>query len=87
MRRGEFTSVKNISNPACYAFLRKSFNDKVLIIMNTSNREQTILIAADELGWDDKQKLVDLINPSKEYFIANRMLKINLPAWCGIWLA
>jgi glycosidase len=87
LRRGEFASVKNISNPACYAFLRKSFNDKVLIIMNTSNREQIIQIAADEMGWEEKQKLVDLINPSKEYFIANHILKINLPAWGGIWLA
>ena len=43
-------------------------------------------INANELGWEDGQKLVDLIDRSEEYFITDHMLIISLPAWSGIWL-
>jgi len=86
LRRGEFVSVKNISNSACYTFLRKWYDDKILIIINASNCEERIDINANELGWEEGQKIVDLIDRSKEYFITDHMLIINLLAWSGIWL-
>jgi cyclomaltodextrinase len=87
LRRGEYVRLSKISNPSCYAFLRKTTDDQVLVVMNASSREQKINIGIDEIGWEDGRKLHDVIHPSKEYMITNHTIKIILPAWGGIWLA
>jgi cyclomaltodextrinase len=87
LRRGDYVKVNYISNPACYAFLRKTIDDQILVIMNASDSEQRIPIGVDELGWEEGRTLTDMINPAEQYIITNRILEITLPAWNGIWLS
>jgi cyclomaltodextrinase len=87
LTRGEYVSVKNISNPSCYAFVRKTAEEQVLVIMNSGSSDQTINIRTDEIGWEDGRSINDLFNPAKHYITTNHTLEILLPAWGGIWLA
>jgi len=87
MRRGEYINLKSISNPTCYAFLRKTAGEQVLVIMNASASDQRIIISTDEIGWEDGRRINDLIDPSKQHIITNPTLEIPIPAWGGIWLA
>lgn len=78
--------MKNIENPSCFAFLRKTTDDQVLLIMNASIKEQRITTNTDEISWEDGRRLNDLINPSKQYITTNHTIEITLPALRGMWL-
>jgi cyclomaltodextrinase len=86
LRRGEFRKVKSFTNCACYAFLRKTKEDQVLVIMNASSKKQSINIITDEIGWEDGKLVKNLIFPTEEFTIANHSVDITLPPWGGIWL-
>jgi len=87
LRRGEYIRVDKNSNPACYAFVRKAKDDQVLVILNASGMDQWIIIGTDGIGWEDRRKLIDLINPSKQFIVTKHAIEIKLPAWGGTWLA
>lgn len=87
LRRGDYVRVENISNPTCYAFIRKTFEDQVLVIMNASATEQTVHIITYEIGWEEGRRLTDLIHPSMHTIITNHTIEVTLPAWEGVWLA
>jgi glycosidase len=87
LRRGGYIRVMKNSNPGCYAFVRKTIDDQVLVIMNPSGREQSMIVGTDEIGWEDGRRVDDLINRAKQYIITNHTLELTLPAWGGIWLA
>jgi len=87
LRRGDFRRMDNNTNPACYAFRRKSAEDQVLVILNASGDQQSTSIHADELGWNVGQTITDLLQPEMKHSITNQILEITLPAWGGTWLA
>lgn len=87
LRRGDYIRINKEINPKCYVILRTTTTDQVLVIMNTSNKEQTVKINTLELGWENGRILNDLINSSKHYVIFDNKIEIMLPAWNGIWLA
>ncbi len=86
LRQGEFRRVKSFTNNACYAFLRKTGDDQVLVIMNASSKNQSINIRTDEIGWEDGKMVKNLILPTEEFTITNHTVDITLPPWGGIWL-
>jgi glycosidase len=87
LRRGDYIKLAQDTNPSCYTFARKAKDDQVLIILNGSEKEQSVHINIDAIGWEDKRKLTDLITSSRQYLISNRYVEIALPAWGGVWLA
>ncbi|OGO12309.1 MAG: hypothetical protein A2Y53_08320 [Chloroflexi bacterium RBG_16_47_49] len=87
LRRGEYIRVGKITNPECYAFVRRTTDDQVLVIINASLREQKITVNTDEIGWEDGRRLNSLITAGEQYTITNQTIEITLPAWGGYWLA
>jgi cyclomaltodextrinase / maltogenic alpha-amylase / neopullulanase len=87
LRRGDFIKVRKDANPACYAFLRKSADDQVLVVMNASANEQRVAFQSDEIGWKEGQVVTDLLDRSKTYTLQNNRLEISLRSWGGCWLA
>jgi glycosidase len=87
LRRGTYTRIKNINNPSCYAFIRRSENDDILVVMNASASEQHLLLNANECGWEDSRGINNILDSGKEYKISNGIIEISLPAWGGLWLA
>jgi len=86
LTQGEFFRVKSFTNDTCYAFLRKTEDDQVLVIMNASSKEQSINIRTDEFGWEDGKMVKNLILPTEEFTITNHTFEITLPPWGGVWL-
>jgi cyclomaltodextrinase len=87
LRRGSYIRVEKDIQPECYVFMRKTTEDQVLVIMNTSKMEQCININMAEIGWEDGRVVYDLINPMKQYIIFEHKLEVVLPALEGVWLA
>ena len=86
LHRGEYARVANTTNPAWYGFVRKTEEDRVLILLNPSASEQHITINAYEVGWPDGRAITDLTMPSRKFTISNQSLEVTVPAWEGMWL-
>jgi glycosidase len=87
LRRGDYCRVEHTSNESCYAFMRKTPDNQVLVVMNASTNEQKLLIKTDEIGWDDGRRVNDLILPTLQYTVIDHSIDITLPPWGGVWLA
>jgi glycosidase len=87
LSRGKYIRLGNLSNQLCYAFMRKTTEEQVLVIMNGSVKMQRIVIPINEPGWEDGRRLVDLINPELQYPIINQNIEITLSPWGGAWLS
>src|SRR4030042_4762509 len=44
LRRGDYCRLNQLSNESCYAFMRKTPDNQVLVVMNASANEQRIII-------------------------------------------
>jgi glycosidase len=86
LRRGDFITLDQFGNPACYAFARITAEDNVMIIMNPNASVLKTTIKLDKINWEDGKVIKDLISPDKEYQVINRSIEINMPAWGGVWL-
>jgi cyclomaltodextrinase len=86
LRRGDFVYLEQRSYPTCYAFLRKTVDDRVLVVINASATEVKLNFDSEKVGWEDGSTVRDLLNPDKQYPIVNHSIDIVLPAWGGIWL-
>jgi cyclomaltodextrinase / maltogenic alpha-amylase / neopullulanase len=86
LRRGDFVTLEQAENPACYAFARTSSDESLLIVMNASDSEIGPTIKIDKLGWDEGRVVKDLLMPHSQYSVVNRSIEIKIPAWGGLWL-
>lgn len=86
LRRGDYQRVPQ-ENPHCYAFVRSTADEKVLVIMNASGEQLKQDFNMKDIGWEDSKVIHDLVSPSKTYALTNGMLEVSLPAWGGTWLA
>ena len=86
LRRGDYNRVNKTSNSECYAFIRKTVDEQVLILLNPSGTTLKIGINCEEMGWLDGRAVQDLFSPTRQYEVANQKIEIYLPAWGGTWL-
>jgi glycosidase len=87
LRRGEYRSLTCKPDEACYAFMRKTSEHQVLVVMNASGKQQRIQVDLLNTGWEDGKILSDLILPAKEYLINDHCVELSLPPWGGVWVA
>lgn len=86
LRRGDYTPIETESDPACYAFLRASAEDRLLVVMNPNSKAVSLKINLTNTNWMDGETVKDLLSPDQGYTIGNRAMQIKLPAWSGAWL-
>jgi glycosidase len=87
LRRGDYKRVEIEGINNCYAFLRMTSNDRVLVVINANNDEQVVKINTFDTGFINKYVFIDLINPSSHYVVFDNVVEITVPAWGGAWLA
>ncbi len=86
LRRGSYLRIGQMDNPACYAFIRIAEMDAVLVILNPSDTEQHARLKLEVSGWEADRSLSDLLQPGKEYPLADHTLEVTLSAWSGLYL-
>ncbi len=87
LRRGTYSRMENLNNSSCYACIRKSENEEILLVMNASERELQLRLNTNECGWEDGRIICNLLDLSQKFYISNSSIELNLPAWGGLWLA
>jgi hypothetical protein len=74
------------STPACYAFLRETPEDRVLVVINPNPVQVCVKINLDAQNWKGGELIHDLLRPKIGYAIANHALELKLIPWGGAWL-
>jgi len=87
LRRGDFRRLSCIPDEAGYAFLRRSSEHQVLVVMNATGKQQRILVNIIDTAWEHRRTLSDLFIPEKQYVINDHCVEITLPPWGGVWLS
>jgi cyclomaltodextrinase len=86
LRRGDYLRLTTESKQACYAFARLTAQDQVLVVMNPNETGTDVNINVEKLAWQDGYVAYNLLKPGKEFTVFNRSIKVQLPAWGGLWL-
>ena len=82
LRHGDY--VRIVSNNDIYAFARTLGEETLLVAMNFSAQPHRISVPCARLKWGDCRVVQNLLDGQK-YSVTGGRLKIELPAWSGIW--
>ena len=83
LRHGDY--IRIVANNDVYAFARVLGEETILIAMNTSDQAHRISIPCARIKWGDCRVVQNLLDGQK-YSVSGGRLKIELPAWSGIWV-
>ncbi len=83
LRHGEYTRI--VANNDLYAFARTLGEETILMAMNVSGQARRISIPCAKLKWGENHVAQNLLDGQK-YPVSGGRLKIDLPAWSGIWV-
>ena len=83
LRRGDYIQLK--ADNDLYAFARTLGDETLLMAMNASGRARSTAVPCSRANWAEGRIVQNLLEGQK-YTVSNGKLKIDLPAWSGIWI-
>ncbi|MBN1231235.1 MAG: glycoside hydrolase family 13 protein [Anaerolineales bacterium] len=85
LRRGDYRKILVNKELSYYVFSRSFSTDEIVCVMNSSSRNQAVVIPVASLGWSDGTSVEELLT-GKKYIVQNGGVQMNLSAWSGYWL-
>jgi glycosidase len=83
LRHGDFIQLK--ADNDLYVFARILGDETILMAMNTSGQARRTAIPCSRSKWSEGRIVQNLLDGQK-FTVSNGKLKIDLPAWSGIWI-
>lgn len=83
LRHGEY--IRLLADNDLYAYARTLGEETVLMAMNPTAQNRRISIPCSRLKWEDGRIIQNLLEGQK-YTVSGTKLKLDLPAWSGVWL-
>ncbi|NOY98660.1 MAG: DUF3459 domain-containing protein [Chloroflexi bacterium] len=85
LRRGDYTHLLAVDDKrGLYAFTRTLGEEKIVVVMNASEKEQPVRVPVDTL-WQDGTEIRGLLKHRK-YGVKQGHITLTLPPWSGVWL-
>lgn len=85
LRRGDFHRVMVDDGQTTLAFARVHEGEKVLVILNASDKPAQVTIPIGTLGWEAGMELTSILD-GQRCGMNELGLKLELPGWGGRWL-
>jgi len=85
LRRGSYQRVKVDDRRRCLAFARLLGDDRLLVVVNSSQVPCHIRLPVCDLGWQDGQIVKNLLGEG-EYIVSGDSLSVSLSPCSGVWL-
>lgn len=83
LRRGEFVPLQAEND--LYTFARTLGKETILMAMNASGRTHRTEIPCAGLNWGENRTVQNLMDGHR-FTVSSGRIKIDLPAWSGIWI-
>jgi cyclomaltodextrinase / maltogenic alpha-amylase / neopullulanase len=85
LRSGTLQRVMANDGQNCYAFRRELDGEQIVIAVNASGSKRSLTLPAADLGWQDGQKIMDLLG-SGAYNVSERQFGVKLAPHSAAWL-
>ncbi len=83
LRHGEY--VRLLAENDLYAYARVLGEEAFVMVMNPTGQDRQVSLPCSRLKWENGRVVQDLLG-GRKYTITGTTLKIDLPAWSGLWL-
>ncbi len=83
LRHGDF--IQLVAEENVYAYARSLGEESFVMAMNPTGQVHRISIPCSKLKWENGRTIQNLLEGQK-YTVADGKIKLELPAWSGVWL-
>lgn len=85
LRRGDYQRIVASNDMRYYAFARCLGEEKVLVVLNATEKSCKLTIPVNELDWEEGQKVQDMLSKAR-YRVADEGVTVDLPPWGAVYL-